>query len=223
MRPHELDKKGPHGPLEEAREELRRRLARDLHDDVGQLLSALRLELELHRRRLAEVGTAADPRVAASVAGVAAALERVAAGVRRVVAGLHPEALEGQDLATALERLATEVACRTGMAVTVHVDPGAAEIPREAAAALYRAAQELLTNVVRHARAAALQVDLRAAGGHLVLQVSDDGVGAAPDRLRRAAGRGLRGLRERAAELGGRFSIERRAPQGTCAMFQVPF
>ncbi len=218
-----MDKKAPPGALDDVREELRRRLARDLHDDVGQLLAALRLELEIHRRRLAEAGPAADPRVEDSFSRVSASVERVASGLRRVLAGLRPEPLEREDLVTALDRLAAEVACRTGMTVHVQADAGAAEVSPPAAAALYRAAQELLTNVVRHAQAAVLHVDLRVAGGHLVLQVSDDGVGAGPERVRRGGGRGLHGLRERAAELGGLFSIERRAPRGTCARFQVPF
>jgi signal transduction histidine kinase len=199
-----------------AREEERRRLRRDLHDGMGPSLGAVVLRIDT-ARNLTGAGRAeeADRLLRQARDDVAAAL----ADVRRLVHDLRPPALDDLGLAGAVRQQAERLlAPRT--AVTVESGPDADDLPAAVEVAAYRIASEALANVARHARAAGCRVELtRDADRALVVTVTDDGVGIAPGA---PAGVGLVSLRERAAELGGRCSVQCPADGGTVVRAILP-
>jgi PAS domain S-box-containing protein len=191
----------------DAREQERRRIARELHDELGQRLSALKLEL-------AGCASAAglppeDPRLRAMLA----MLDDTMASVRRIAADLRPLMLDDLGLAAAVEWLAAEATRRLGMQVQVEVDELDPEPGEPLAIAVYRMVQEALTNAARHARASRVQVRLRCRAGELQLSVQDDGPGFPLPERGRPGSYGLLGMRERARLLGGRVEIDN-PPEG---------
>ncbi len=210
-----------------AREEERRRLRRDLHDGLGPTLAALTLQVDTLRNlwgagREAAHQSPVDPRAAEVEEGLLrlrTGIQGAVADVRRVVEGLRPPALDEQGLAGALERMAVDLAAAAGLRVEVDVGSLPA-LPAAVEVAVYRVAQEALTNVVRHADAdqASLRVT-RNGDASLQLEVDDDGSGAGPDRGR---GVGLVSMRERAEEIGGALCVEQRAGRGTTVRMTLP-
>ncbi|WP_336033209.1 sensor histidine kinase [Geodermatophilus sp. FMUSA9-8] len=189
-----------------AREEERRRLRRDLHDGLGPSLGAVVLRIDTARNLAASRPEEADRLLRQARDDVAAAL----ADVRRLVHDLRPPALDDLGLAGAVRQQAQRL---LPAEVAVTVDAGdLAELPAAVEVAAYRIVSEALANVARHAAASRAAVSLARDGGDLVVTVTDDGAGIAPDR---AAGVGLVALRERAAELGGTCTVGCPADGGT--------
>ncbi|SHG38147.1 sensor histidine kinase [Geodermatophilus nigrescens] len=189
-----------------AREEERRRLRRDLHDGLGPSLGAVVLRIDTARNLAASRPGDADRLLRQARDDVAAAL----ADVRRLVHDLRPPALDDLGLAGAVRQQAQRL---LPAEVAVTVDAGdLAELPAAVEVAAYRIVSEALANVARHAAASRAAVRLARVGGDLVVTVTDDGAGIAPDR---AAGVGLVALRERAAELGGTCTVDCPAGGGT--------
>ncbi|MGY1715833.1 sensor histidine kinase [Geodermatophilus sp. SYSU D01106] len=189
-----------------AREEERRRLRRDLHDGLGPSLGAVVLRIDTARNLAASRPGDADRLLRQARDDVAAAL----ADVRRLVHDLRPPALDDLGLAGAVRQQAQRL---LPAEVAVTVDAGdLAELPAAVEVAAYRIVSEALANVARHAAASRAAVRLARDGGDLVVTVTDDGAGIAPDR---AAGVGLVALRERAAELGGTCTVDCPAGGGT--------
>lgn len=190
-----------------AQEEERRRVAHELHDHVGQLLTGVLLQAE---RLDQEVDETARPRVRELSDAARAALE----DVRRIVRELRPQALDDLGLASALNALATAVSRQSGLHVERAIARDLPPLGPDAELLVYRVAQEGLTNVVRHAGARTAWVTLRPAGlGAVELVVEDDGRGL-PLALPQTAG-GLRGLRERALGADAALSIGEREGGGT--------
>jgi two-component system sensor histidine kinase UhpB len=185
----------------EAREEERRRISRELHDELGQRLTALKMELTglADRSRLG----AGDPRLA----GMLTMLDETVAAVRRIASDLRPLMLDDLGLNAAIEWLARDMARRGGIDIRVQLDEGHPPLTGRLATALYRVVQEGLTNAARHARARRVDVGLHRQGDALVLSVTDDGVGLPEDGPQRDGGYGLMGMRERVAMLGGTLEI----------------
>ncbi len=204
--------------LVQAEEAERRRIAAELHDRVGQSLSALNINLDLILR--AE-GLAAPERqrLEESVALVDSTLQ----SIENVMAELRPPLLDEYGLAAALGWHAQEFSRRTGIRVTL--DDEAAESARtlrlEGALALFRIAQEALNNVLKHARATAVRIEIVLAGDDVVLSVHDDGQGFDAERAPR--GRlGMTTMRERAEAAGGQFNVETAPGRGTRVVARVP-
>ncbi|HWQ23174.1 MAG TPA: GAF domain-containing protein [Gaiellaceae bacterium] len=197
-----------------AQELERRHLARELHDETGQALTSILLELKALEPMLeSEAGRAA----------VAALRERVVStlqGVRRLAVELRPAALDDFGLATALERLAETIRERASLQLDLELQLGEERLPGEIETTLYRIVQEALTNIVRHAQATRVSVVLRRAAGAVTAVVEDDGAGFDP--AAQHAGLGLVGMRERAALAGGRLTIEAAPGRGTTIVAEVP-
>jgi two-component system sensor histidine kinase UhpB len=193
-----------------AQEGERGRVARELHDEVGQTLTAIVLQLERLRRR-----APADLRTDLEEAreGARESLE----DVRRIAQRLRPEALEDLGLASALETLCDRVAEQSGVRVRVEVDRDDTSITPEMELVVYRVAQEALTNALRHARASEVLVELRRTGTTLTLRVTDDGLGTDGAQ----PGSGIQGMRERALLVGGRVVV-RGLERGTEVRLQLP-
>ncbi|WP_114952070.1 sensor histidine kinase [Sphingosinicella terrae] len=197
-----------------AREQERRRLARELHDSVQQDLVAIGLSLHAFGR------SGRDGRAAAT-REVRALLHRAQLRIRTCAFLMHPPELMQGDLVSALTSLTTGLERRIGVKVRL-VAPDEIDLDRQQARALYRIAQEALTNVYRHARARHVIVRLHPGKTRTVLDIEDDGVGFDIDRARRSAGGlGLDSMCERAAECRGRLVFER-LPRGMLVRATLP-
>lgn len=187
----------------EAREEERRRIARELHDELGQRLTAMKMELFGLRKEIAGREEAGR-----HIASMLEMVDSTVAALRRIAADLRPLMLDDLGLNAAIEWLARDAARRLGMEVTVQLGTDDPPLAPGADIALYRMVQEALTNVARHANATDVRIELRQNAEELVLTVRDNGQGF-PDRSRRQDGRyGLLGIRERAIMLGGRLDLD---------------
>ena len=204
-----------------AREEEQRRIARDLHDGIGQSLTSLLLGL----RAAAEVPTLEEVRVRlGELRGVTAGLLDE---VRRLARGLRPSVLDDLGLGAALERYAAEYTQSHGIAVDVYSpDLGLARLPTEVETALYRIAQEVLTNVLKHAAAKAVSLVVRRESSGIHLTVEDDGRGFDNDAMLQTSGAGnglgLLDIRERAALLNGSVTLESQPGSGTTVHVYIP-
>jgi signal transduction histidine kinase len=207
--------------LAEAEEAERQRLARDLHDLVGQNLNALGINLNLVRAHMPEeIPELVRSRLDDSLALV----QETAASIRRVMDDLRPPMLDDFGLVATLHWYGAQFASRTGVAVTVR---GEEPVPRLAAPvenALFRVVQEGLTNVAKHARASQVTVTVAADDGAVRLVVADDGVGFEPAQVaapNRQGGWGLVTMAERAEAVGGRFRLKSQPQQGTRIIVEV--
>jgi signal transduction histidine kinase len=197
--------------LLEGQELERKRLARELHDETGQALASILLGLKTLEREVGAEPLAVIRDLVASALG----------DVRRLTVELRPPALDDFGLAAALERLAGMVAERSGLDVDVNVGVPAKTLPPEHATAIYRIAQEALTNVVKHASARSISIVVTTAEGMVRTMIEDDGVGFAFSAVREEA-LGLVGMRERALLLGGRFDVESSPGGGTTIVAEIP-
>lgn len=191
-----------------AQEEERARIAKDLHDQVGQSLTALRLGLE---------ALSGPP---SATEGLKELVEATLADVRRISRELRPAALDELGLEAALRRMVREMAAWGNLESDVYVQTKTPLSP-ELETVLYRVAQEALTNVVRHARADRVSVLLKEHEGQLQLVIEDDGVGFDPARAG-SASNGLIGMRERVELVGGELLVESTPGTGTTVYARVP-
>jgi PAS domain S-box-containing protein len=210
------------GRLQSVREEEKGRLARDLHDELGQLLTGLKMELRWLERRLGELpSTDAINGLLDRAVGASELVDQTVASVQRLAAELRPGALDRLGLVPALRQEVRRFLERTAIPCEARLDEGTPEPPPEVATALYRICQEALTNVSRHAGASHVVVALAAEPGALRLQVWDDGSGIDEVALRPEA-LGLLGMTERATLLGGEATIQRRPEGGTLVSVRLP-
>ncbi len=183
-----------------AAEAERKRWARELHDETLQGLGAIKLALSGALRAEPVAGREL-------VAATVEVLDREIAGLRRIITDLRPAALDELGLVPALSTLASRTAARVGLEVTTDFPDEADRLPPEVETTVYRAAQEALTNVTKHAGATAARVRLGYTGGFAELEVADNGCGFDPEA--RTAGFGLVGMRERVELAGGELRFER--------------
>ena len=198
-----------------AQEGERIRIARELHDGVGQALTAIVLELDQVGRR--PPGPQTGVELLRARDAVRASLEEV----RDIARGLRPEALDDLGLRSALTSLASRIERQTGVNVRRELQTGLPPLGSEAELVVYRVAQEALTNVVRHAKVREARLSLTAAiaGGTVTLAVADGGAGF---DLRSADGSGLLGMRERAVLAGGVLRVQTSPGAGTTITLTVP-
>jgi signal transduction histidine kinase len=205
--------------LVRAQEDERRNISRELHDEVGQTLTALRVELSnLEKLRFGSEREFQEHLDDAK--GLAAETLR---SVRNLAAGLRPSILDDLGLGPALEWQAREFSRRTGIPVEVSREDLLPELPDGHRTCLYRVVQEALTNCARHAEAHEIRIALHTEAGRLSLTVQDDGRGLAPlDQPNEASGLGLMGIEERVRELGGTLAIRSQVGKGTWLNASIP-
>lgn len=209
------------GRMDAVREEEKVRIARDLHDETGQLLTALRLDLDWIEEKVGELPPGDSGHELLDKAVDASSLAgRVAEALHAVAAHLRPEALDRLGLGAALRQEVRRFQERTGIACTVRLDD-LAGLGAGAETALFRVAQEALTNVARHAGALAVEVSLQRDDRAVVLRVADDGRGFHP-RPGAGQGLGILGMTERLERLGGTLALGPGAPRGTALEARVP-
>jgi PAS domain S-box-containing protein len=203
--------------IEQVRENERTHIAREIHDELGQALTALKLDIAWVARR---VNGDNDP-LSTKLTEMQSATDAIIHAVQRISSELRPGLLDAIGLRAALEWQAEEFTRRTGTPCTFRAEAGELQLDRQLATAVFRIFQEALTNVTRHASATAVDVRLWLERGHLRLDVADDGVGV-PEIAPRASTLGLLGMSERARRCGGECTIRRREPRGTIVALTVP-
>ena len=212
-----------------AQEEERKNLSRELHDHVGQMLTALRMEIgRIDRLRLSgdrvrpDSSLEASPRsgIAGAVAECRKLVDDMVRTVRDLALGLRPSMLDDFGLQPALEWHVRDFGRRFGIPVELSVDGDLELLPEQHRTCVYRSVQEALTNCVRHSRASRIDVSVVRKGDGLTVTVADDGVGFNPEQ--RAGGLGLRGIEERVRDLHGILTIRSAAGAGTTLTMTVP-
>lgn len=208
--------------LEAVREAERKRIAREIHDELGSLLVALKMDTHWLARRVAD-----RPELAAKCQGMGRLIDTAVDNVGRIITDLRPSILDHQGLWAALEWQAQEFIESSELDATLqlHVSAGVAPPSGGQATAVFRIFQELLSNVARHAQARSVRLHITVDGPPdpvLYLDVRDDGVGATPEALADPRSWGVIGMRERAGHFGGRLSIDSAPGQGTRARLVMP-
>ncbi|GAB4058932.1 PAS domain S-box protein [Uliginosibacterium sediminicola] len=208
--------RGLSASLQNVREQERSRIAHELHDELGQQLTGLKLELSWLSGRLKE-GRAVTPD---KIDEMRQMLDVAMGAVRRIATELRPLVLDDLGFGAAVAWQAREFAKRSGLQVKLQLDAADEVSEPGLATALYRIVQESLTNVARHAAASEVSIQLLKADDKLVLRIADNGQGMQPDA--RSEGFGLLGMRERASAMGAEFSIRSEALCGTTIEVTLP-
>ncbi|MFZ5587365.1 MAG: PAS domain S-box protein [Thermodesulfobacteriota bacterium] len=199
--------------LHSAEERLRRRIARDLHDSLGQALAMSKLKLGALKTKAGCDAPALDD--------VISLIDKSIAGTRSLISELSPPVLYEMGLGEALEWLAERTEKQFGLQVDVELARLPKPIPVKLQALIYRLAAELVNNVIKHAQAGWMLISLTSAGHDLVLEVEDDGRGFSPQR--ESGGFGLFSIRERLRLLGGNLYLESQPGRGARATVSIPF
>ena len=205
--------------LERTREEERIRIARELHDELGQLLTGIKLDFGAVLRRLRDLKTPGD--VVDRLQSAAGQIDIGIETVRRIAGDLRPPLLDHHDLGGAIEWEARKVAARSGLRIRVSSRMNR-DVPPELATATFRIFQEAVTNAVRHSGASTVVTRLTIAKRELLLCVRDNGIGITEERLRSGMALGLLGMRERARALGGDVQIKGKPGHGTILAMTLP-
>lgn len=202
------------------REEERTAVAREIHDQLGQALTALKMDIAwVARRTRGEPATEAIP---AKLEAMSRLTDGIIDDVRRISAELRPGVLDDLGLLAAIEWQASEFEERTGTTCVVRAEVGSVDrFERNVSTAVFRIFQEALTNVARHAEATHVEVAIRCRGGSLELEVKDDGKGIPDEAISSPSSLGLLGMRERARRLGGVTALSRDG-RGTSFSVVVP-
>jgi PAS domain S-box-containing protein len=208
--------------LETVREGERKRIAREIHDELGSLLVALKMDTHWLGKRVHE-----QPALLAKCQGMGRLIDTAVDKVGRIITDLRPSILDHQGLWAALEWQAQEFIESSELEATlqVHVASGVAPPEGGLAIAVFRIFQEMLSNVARHARARSLQLRITVddpPAPVLYIDVRDDGVGAAPEALADPQSFGVIGMRERASHFGGRITIDSAPGLGTRVRLVMP-
>jgi len=201
-----------------AREHEKSRVARELHDELGQSLTALRMDVAWCRNKIPGDGDG----VTARLERMEAMLEATVAATRRIAADLRPLMLDDLGLLPALEWLVESFTERTAIPCALAVDGEELDLPDLQATAVFRAVQESLTNIARHAQASRVDVAVERRDSQVTVRVRDDGVGFSPEDSRKPNSFGLLGLRERAALLGGEATVTSAPGRGTHVEVRFP-
>jgi two-component system sensor histidine kinase UhpB len=205
--------------LQWVREDDRKRVARDLHDQIGQILTAIKMDMTWMTRHLPESEDAVLARLKESIQLINDGVK----AVRTICSGLRPGVLDDLGLAAAIEWQASEFASRNGILCQVSVPPVDLHLDGDRATATFRIFQECMTNVIRHAQAKSVRVALVQEEENILLVVEDDGIGFSESGLSNTLGSlGLLGMKERAQFCGGDVQISSSPGKGTTVTVRVP-
>ena len=207
--------------LDRIREEEKSRIALEMHDELGHSLTALTMSVRRLGRSLKK-GPTTESDVDAQVNELLQLVKEASATSRRIMSDLRPSVLNDLGLVAAIEWLAHDFEDHSGIRCKVDADIVDPALPDDGAIALFRIAQESLTNVAKHAQASTATVSLVIDSGRLVLEIADDGVGIAPDWNRKEGSFGLIGMRERAIAIGGELEVLPGDGSGSRIRVEVP-
>lgn len=209
--------------LQETREEERTRIAREIHDELGQVLTAINIDLAVVADILEEAPEhASRSQALARIRSVSSLVESSIHLIRKITTELRPDILDSLGLVHALQWLSRDFQERTGILVEFNVSDGGRTYPDAMATALFRIFQETLTNIARHSQATWAKVHLLDQDGSITLTVYDDGIGISDEQRMSSTSLGLVGMRERAMALGGEATIVRGDKGGTTVHVRIP-
>lgn len=210
--------------LHSAREEEGTRIAREIHDELGGILTGLKWDLEKIDKTLNSPGDSSHLfEIHNRISSMTGLIETTINTVRRIASELRPGVLDDLGLVPAVEWQIEQFQARSGLKCHWTNNASDIELTRERATAVFRILQEILTNVLRHAGAANLYVKLSRSNGYFEMEVSDDGRGITESQMRNPGSLGLLGMRERALLVGGEVRITGREGGGTTVLVRVPF
>jgi len=196
--------------LQTIREQERTYIARELHDDLGQLLASLLMDLALLRQTDGN-----SPHTLGLMSAMQANLATAIASLRRIATNLRPRALDDGGLYFALQGLRDDFAQRHGIACTLYADEGELQLDDAASTAVFRIVQEALTNIARHAEATQVTISVYRLDGELLVTIRDNGRGISALDLEKSGSLGLVGMRERVWNLQGEIVVAGDEPSGT--------
>lgn len=204
--------------LEAVKEEERERIARDIHDELGSILVRLKIEIALLASKLPET---AD-KLRDKALSIEELLDQAMSTASRVARELRPGILKEFGLLAAIECQAEDFSQRFGLPCHVHCDGDLSECEADTSLALFRIAQEALTNIAKHARATRVFIRLQRERGNIVLEIQDNGCGISEADMQKPRSFGLRGIRERTLALKGDFTVSPVEQGGTRIMLRIP-
>ena len=203
--------------LQTVRETERTDISREIHDELGQALTGLKLDIAWMKRRLPN-----EHAMIEQCGSILARIDQALNAVRRIATELRPSVLDQLGLAAALEWQGQEFGSRTGIHVAMNIAVDGCTIPDQLGTAAFRILQESLTNVARHSMATHVDVRLTQTPTAFTLEIADNGVGFPQRRLEGTSSLGVLGMRERASACGGDFSITCQPGVGTTVLLRVP-
>ncbi|BCQ22826.1 sensor histidine kinase [Caballeronia sp. NK8] len=204
--------------LQSVSENEKTELARELHDELGSILTASKMDVAWVRGKLKDT----EPTMAEKLARALGNLDQGIALKRRIIEDMRPTVLANFGLVTALRSLADEAAQRNGWNVESDLPGEDVKLGEAIEIALFRVAQETLTNAAKYAHASRIRIALDIDEENVSLSITDDGIGIRPQDLKRTQTHGLVGMRQRVSARGGRFEIERASPHGTAISVSMP-
>lgn len=204
---------------EQVKENERKRIAREIHDELGQNLMALRIDVSILQARTGNAHPLLNEKVRFALSHIDTSIK----AVRSIINNLRPSVLD-LGLHAAIEWQVNEFERRTGIACEMAIDDNKAdyELDDQRATALFRIMQESLTNVARHAQASLVHIELRREGERFLMKIADNGVGIFPGCRRKPNSFGLLGIGERISTLGGDFTVDSLPGQGTTLTVCIP-
>ncbi|PYL01599.1 MAG: hypothetical protein DME18_00135 [Verrucomicrobia bacterium] len=209
--------------LQSVREEERTRIAREVHDELGQALTGLKMDLAWLDKKFAEAGHFAGLRfLRQKTREMPEVVDEIISAVRKIATELRPGVLDDLGLEAAIEWQIHDFQKRTGIKCEFGSNLKDIRLSQDRATAVFRIFQETLTNIVRHANATRVKIKLDADGGRLILEVQDNGIGVTARDLSGAKSLGLLGMRERAMMLDGEVTIVGRRGKGTTVGVRIP-
>ncbi|EEF57193.1 PAS domain S-box protein [Pedosphaera parvula] len=209
--------------LQFIREEERKHITREIHDELGQSLTGFKMDLAWMRARLlGEDSKASRQQLIDKIENMARLIDETANVVRRLCTELRPGVLDDLGLTAAIEWQIREYQNRTGIRCSTEIESGDLGVDAERSTALFRIFQELMTNTARHAQASRVEVSLKRIGSEIVLEVRDNGRGIKENEKAGTKSLGLVGMRERALVLGGELEIAGKPGRGTMVRVRVP-
>ncbi len=203
---------------EAVREEERARLAREIHDELGQSLTVLKLDLSWLRSKTFREQKAERQKLNVMMRHVDETIDRV----RRIASALRPSILDDLGLAAAIEWQLSEYQERAGIRCHFESNTEKLDVKPEISAAIFRVVQEAMTNVVRHAKASNVHVGMTSNGGILTMAIRDNGKGITAQQMSDLRSLGIAGMKERITRIGGQFNIKSRPGKGTRVEIEVP-
>jgi two-component system sensor histidine kinase UhpB len=205
--------------IEHIREEEKTRIARELHDDLGQLLTALKIDMGRFEQT---IEGKLDEMSRGALRGIYGVIDQLVASVRRIAADLRPVMLDDLGPIPAIDWFIQEFSARHGLAVHAQLDAGEVGFNRDSGTEVFRIVQEALTNIARHSGASEVTIEIAREDPFCMVKISDNGRGALSDARRNRKSFGLIGMRERAARLGGELAVRTAPGQGFALTVTLP-
>ena len=210
--------------LENVREEERKHLSQEFHDQVGQILTAIKIDLSMLQRTVADSRKELSRSVISlDIVSMHGMIDRAIAIIREIMSELRPELLDELGIVPTLEYEVERFQRHSGISCTFRSAAGEIALDAKKSIAMYRIFQEAIANVARHAKATSVEISLRKEGADLVLEIKDNGIGISADAENEARSFGLIGMRERAILLGGTLEIGGVERKGTTVLVRIPY